>query len=53
MSHAVDRSIGKAHKMLLIGVKKAHLKSECTEDVIIELLEEVGAAHSREGALGH
>ena len=44
MSHAEDRSNGKARKMLLIDVKKAHLNSECTEDVFIELPEEVGAA---------
>ena len=37
MSHAVDRSNDKAHKMLLVDVKKAHLNSECTEDVFIEL----------------
>ena len=30
MSHAVDRSSGKARKMLLVDVKKAHLNSECT-----------------------
>ena len=37
MSHAADRSNGKTRKMLLIDVKKAHLNSECTEDVFIEL----------------
>ena len=30
MSHAVDRSSGKARKMLLVDVEKAHLNSECT-----------------------
>ena len=44
MSHAADRSNGKTRKMLLIDVKKAHLNSESTEDVYIELPEEVGAA---------
>ena len=51
MSHAVDRSNGKARKMLLIDVKKAHLNSECTEDVFIELPEEVGAAQDKVGKL--
>ena len=51
MSHAADRSNGKTHKMLLIDVKKAHLNSECTEDVFIELPEEVGAAKGKVGKL--
>ena len=51
MSHAADRSNGKTRKMLLIDVKKAHLKSECTEDVFIELPEEVGAAQDKVGKL--
>ena len=37
--------------MLLIDVKKAHLNSECTEDVFIELPEEVGAAQDKVGKL--
>ena len=40
-----------ARKMLLIDVKKAHLNSECTEDVFIELPEEVGAAQDKVGKL--
>ena len=51
MSHAADRSKGKTRKMLLIDVKKAHLNSECTEDVFIELPEEVVAAQDRVGKL--
>ena len=51
MSHAADRSNGKTRKMLLIDVKKAHLNSECTEDVFIELPEEVGAAKGKVGKL--
>ena len=51
VSHAADRSNGKTRKMLLIDVKKAHLNSECTEDVFIELLEEVGAAKGKVGKL--
>ena len=51
MSHAADRSDGKTRKMLLIDVKKAHLNSECTEDVCIELLEEVGGAQDKVGKL--
>ena len=51
MSHAADRSNGKTRKMLLIDVKKAHLNSECTEDVFIELPEEVGAAQGKVGKL--
>ena len=47
MSHAADRSNGKTRKMLLIDVKKAHLNSECTEDVFIEL----GAAQGKVGKL--
>ena len=31
--------------------KNAHLNSECTEDVFIELLEEVGAAQDNVGKL--
>ena len=50
-SHAADRSKGKTRKMLLIDVKKAHLNSECTEDVFIELPEEVVAAQDRVGKL--
>ena len=38
MSHAADRSDGKTRKMLLIDVKKAHLNSECTEDVQAQAL---------------
>ena len=44
MSHAADVSGGRTRKMLLIDVKKAHLNSDCKEDVYIELPEEVGAA---------
>ena len=51
MSHAANRFNGKARKMLLIDVKKAHLNSECTEDVFIELLEEVGAPQDKVGKL--
>ena len=51
MSHAAERSNGKTRKMLLIDVKKAHLNSECTEDVFIELPEEVGAAKGKVGKL--
>ena len=51
MSHAADRSNGKTRKMLLIDVKKAHLNSECTEDVFIELPEEVVAAQGNVGKL--
>ena len=46
-----ERSNGKTRKMLLIDVKKAHLNSECTEDVFIELPEEVGAAKGKVGKL--
>ena len=34
----------KTRTMLLIDVNKAHLNSECTEDVFIELLVDMGAA---------
>ena len=51
MSHAADRSNGKTRKMLLIDVKKAHLNSECTEDVFIELPQELGAAQDKVGKL--
>ena len=37
--------------MLLIDVKEALLNSECTEDVFIELPEEVGAAQGKVGKL--
>ena len=51
MSHAADKSNGKIRKMLLIDVKKAHFNSKCTEDVFIELPEEVGAAKGKVGKL--
>ena len=51
VSHAADKSDGKTRKMFLIDVKKAQLNSECTEDVFIELPEEVGAAQDKFGKL--
>ena len=53
MSQAADRAGGKRRKMLLIDVKKAHLNSECKEDVFIELPEEVGATKNKVGKLRH
>ena len=51
VSYAADRSDSTTRKMLLIDVKKAHLNSQCTEDVFIELPEEVGAAQDKVGKL--
>ena len=51
MSHAAEVSGGKVRKMLLIDVKKAHLNSECKDDVYIELPEEVGAGANQVGKL--
>ena len=51
MSHAADISNGQVRKMLLIDVKKAHLNSECKDDVYIELPEEVGAGTDKVGKL--
>ena len=34
----------KTRKMLLVDVSKAHLNSECTEDVFVELLVDMGTA---------
>ena len=51
MSHAADVSGGRTRKMLLIDVKKAHLNSDCKEDVFIELPEEAGAGGDMVGKL--
>ena len=51
MSHAADISNNRVRKMLLIDVKKAHLNSECREDVFIELPLEVGAGSGKVGKL--
>ena len=51
MSHAADRSGGKIRKMLLVDVKKAHLNSDCKEEVYIELPPEVGAGADKVGKL--
>ena len=51
MSHAADTSNGKVRKMLLIDVKKAHLNSDCKDDVYIELPQEVGAGADEVGKL--
>ena len=52
MSHASDKANGKTRKMMLIDVKKAHLNSECKEDVFIELPDEAGARRVRAMAHG-
>ena len=53
MSQAANRGDGKRRKMLLIDVTKAHLNPECTEDVFVELPEEVGVPKNRIGKLRH
>ena len=52
MSHEKGTGpMARPRKMLLNDVNKAHLNSECTEDVFIELPEEVVAAQHKIGKL--
>ena len=53
MSQAANRGEGKARKMLLIDVKKAHLNPECKEEVHVELPREAGAGPNQIGKLKH